>query len=76
MKVSGNATVDYIITWQPNDNSGSDSVNNGNTQKNISGLNSNKNYAFQLQAKNNGGLGESSDEETFTTSKQIVLILF
>jgi len=69
MEVSGNAEVEYIITWDPDDSGGSQPVNDGNTHTTINGLNSNTKYTFQVQASNDGGVGEISNKETYATSK-------
>jgi len=68
MEVSGDTNVEYVITWEPKHAGGNRTVDDGSSRAIINGLNSNTNYKFQIQARNSGGSGESSDEETFTTS--------
>jgi len=71
-KVSGDVAVEYVITWKPTDSGGSITVNDGSNQTTLNGLNSNTNYKFHIQAKNNGGSGRISNEVIFTTSKYLL----
>ena len=69
-RVSGTASVYYIVTWTSKYATGSKVVMNNKNSATINGLMSNDQYHFQVQATNQGGTpGNKSNQESFVTSK-------
>ena len=67
-EVEGTANKTYSITWTSNNGTGS-IANISGASKNITDLNSNTMYSFQINAVNAGGEGELSDQYNVSTSK-------
>ena len=70
MRVSGTATVSYIVTWTTSDTTEMTTVMINVNTTTINGLQSNSEYSFNVKARNQGGHSEISDANRFVTSKQ------
>ena len=74
LHILGTADVEYDITWITPYEINSKTMRNTHATT-INGLISNTEYYFQVQARNEGGIGEPSNKTQFITSKLVFILL-